>query len=382
METPRRPPRIAIACSGLGHVQRGIESWAADLFAALTHAGANATLFAGATADGAEPLSCLRRNDAGATVLARALRHLGGWRYGMGSAYEVEQTSFALALWRRIRRDYDILHVQDPLIALWLERAWRRRLSRPRVIYANGTGEGAAMMRRFGAVHLLTPATFALWQQDRDAAQTGFLIPNFIDTDRFRPGDRAAARAALGLPAEGPILLCCAAIRRYHKRIDYLLEEFAAAGDDTMLLVAGAREADTDELMALGTRLLGPRVRFLPDLPRTTMPTLYQAADAFVLASLGEMFGIVLIEAMASGLPVICHDTPDFRYVAGPAGLYADLARPGGLAGALAALRQEGRHAALAASARAHVAARFGADVVVRDVMAMYETISTERCAR
>jgi glycosyltransferase involved in cell wall biosynthesis len=221
----------------------------------------------------------------------------------MGSAYAVEQSSFALALWPHIWKDYDILHVQDPLIALWLERAHRCGLSRPIVIYANGTGERLAMLRRFSTLQLLTPTMFDCWQRNHTGMQTGFLIPNCVDTDRFCPGDQIKARALFSLPQEALIVLCCAAIRRFHKRIDYLLEEFAAAEGEAMLVVAGAREEDTEELIALGTRLLGSRVRFLPDLPRDAMPVLYQAADVFVLPSLSEMFGTVLIEAAASGLP-------------------------------------------------------------------------------
>lgn len=372
--------RIAIACSGLGHVQRGVEAWAADLFAALRQAGAAATLFAAGAVPGAEVLPCLRRGAPGAIAVAAALRHLGGWRYGLGAPYEVEQTSFALALWRRVRRDYDILHVQDPLLALRLEQAHRRGLSRPRVIYANGTGERAALLRRFASVQLLTPAAFADWQGHRVPGQAGFMIPNFIDTARFTPAatpaDQATARAELGLPAGVPIVLCCAAIRRRHKRIDYLLEEFANSGTDAMLIVVGAREDDTEALIAHGARLLGPRVRFLVGLPRSSMPVLYRAADLFVLTSLSEMFGIVLIEAMASGLPVLCHDTAEFRAIAGPAAQYADLAQPGGLAAALAALLPGAARTALAATARAHVARHFAAEVVVRDILAMYQTVA------
>ena len=63
-----------------------------------------------------------------------------------------------VALWQRIRGGFDILHVQDPMIAIWLQRAHRAGLSRPKVIYANGTGETAKVMRRFAFLQLLTEA--------------------------------------------------------------------------------------------------------------------------------------------------------------------------------------------------------------------------------
>ncbi len=374
-----RPPRIAIASAGLGHIRRGIEAWAEDLGRALHRAGADVTLFSGAPIGGATALPCLKRTDRTAIWLDRLVHHLGGWRYGMGNTHEIAQTSFTFALWRRIGRDFDLLHVQDPTVAWWMEAARRRGLSRPRVIFANGTGEPADTLRRFAWLQFLTPQAMADWESRKPAGQSLFMIPNFIDTACFTAGDQAAARAALGLPPEPLIVLCCAAIRRYHKRIDYLLNEFAAApfapGREVLLVIAGGRETDSDEVMQMGRALLGERARFIVDLPREQMPMLYQAADLFVLTSLFEMFGIVLIEAMAAGLPVICHDTPDFRYVCGPAALYADLRNQGGLAAALPEALDDANRTALARAARPHVEGRFSEAVVSRQILEMYRAV-------
>jgi len=374
------PTRIAIACSGLGHVQRGIESWAADLAQALREAGADVTLFGGAAMAGVTPVPTWRRTGAVARGLAAGCRNLGGWRYGAGSPYDVEQSSFSFGLWRRIRRDFDILHVQDPLIATWLQRAHQRGRSRPRVIYANGTGEDASVMRQFRYLQLLTASAADAWMPQQPPGQLVFSIPNFIDTTRFSPGDKQAARAQFGLPEGATILLCCAAIRRRHKRIDALLAAFAAAeaGPDTMLVIAGGREPDTDELIAEGTARLGARVRFLPDVPRTAMPALYRAADGFVLASLYEMFGIVLLEAMSSGLPVLCNDTADFRNIAGPAGLYCDLQDLDVFAGGLLRLARSAQPPGLLEAGRAHVQQNFSAAAVTRAILAMYQTVQTD----
>lgn len=386
-------PRVAIACSGLGHVQRGVEAWAADLARALPKAGVEVTLF-GAGPTGHVPtgdaptgrgspghgvvLPCLQRTRAGG--VARLLRHAGGWHYGCGSPYEVEQTTFSAALWPRIRRGFDILHVQDPTIARWFEAASRHGLSAAKVVYANGTGETATVMRRFGHLQLLTATAMAEWLPQRPAGQMVFMIPNFIDTARFTPADQRAARARFDLPQHGTIVLCCAAIRRYHKRIDYLLAEFATLvqqrdNEDCTLVIAGGREADTDALIAQGTAMLGKRVRFLPALPREQMPELYRAADVFTLVSLQEMFGIVLLEAMASGLPVLCHDAPAFRAIVGEGGVYQDLSAAGGWAAGFAALAGQYRRAALADAARRQVVGKFSESVVVRDIVAMYRSV-------
>ncbi len=297
----------------------------------------------------------------------------------MGSPYDIEQTSFALALWWRIRREFDIVHVQDPMIATWLHRAHRAGLSRPAVIYANGTGEGAGVMQRFTFLQLLTQAAADAWIPHAPPVQSVFMIPNFIDTACFRPGNRDEARTRFGLPLGPTIILCCAAIRRFHKRIDVLLQGFAElcrrTGTDAILVIAGGREPDTDDLIKEGTALLGDRVRFLPDLARKSMPELYRCADAFVLPSLYEMFGIVLLEALASGLPVLCNDTAAFRAIVGPGGLCVDLTQPAGIARGLAELLQPVTRADLAQAGRAHVAQHYAQAAVTDAIVAMYRSV-------
>lgn len=372
-------PRIAIACSGLGHIQRGIESWAFDLARGLRHAGMAVELFGGGAMDGVTALRCARRTGAANQRVTTILRRLGGWRYGFGSTYETEQSTFALSLWPRIRRGFDILHVQDPTLALWFEQAHRAGISQPQVIYANGTGEGVATMRRFRTVQLLTEQARAAFLVHESTGTRTFVIPNFIDTGTFKPGDRRQAREAFGLPHDRTIVLCCAAIRRFHKRIDHLLDAFhlmlRQTGEDAMLVVAGARESDTDTLTSYGTQLLGDRVRFLIDVPRHSMPMLYRSADTFVLASLQEMFGIVLLEAMASGLPVACHDNPDFRSIVGPVGSFGDLTNDDALAAAISAAITRSRDPHSADDARRHVEETFSETAIMPRFMVMYDSV-------
>lgn len=376
-------PKVAIACSGVGHIRRGIEAWAEDLATALQRRGIAVDLFGGAPGIGT-PLPCLRRTGAPARFLARLFRRLGGWRYGMGAPYEIEQWTFAFQLWRRVRANHDLVHVQDPLIGRLLDIAHARGWSRPKVILANGTGEQPALLGTFRHLQELTPEAAARWHDGSIPAaiprpRTVHMVPNFLDIAAFTPGDQRAARAAFDLPADGVIILCCAAIRSFHKRIDVLAEEFAAIpatkNPQVTLVIAGGRENDTDAIIAQARARLGDRVRFLVNVPRDRMADLYRAADIFVLSSLFETFGIVLLEAMATGLPVACHDVPGFRYVVGPAGVFGAFDRPGGIARALAALLDPPTRARHAALARAQVEAHFSEPVVTDQIMHMYQDI-------
>jgi glycosyltransferase involved in cell wall biosynthesis len=387
-------PRIAVACSGLGHIRRGIESWAQDLEKALRRRGVSVCLFGGAAGDipGLVPVGCWKRTGWPAREGAKLLKHLGGWRYYAGSPYEIEQLTFSIGLWRRIRNSFDILHVQDPVIASILDRLHHAGLSRPRVILANGTGESDEKLAAFPVIQHLTPFSSTGAPYQAATGQTIFTVPNFIDLIAFRPAgpvqDRMDTRRRLGLGENDFVALCCAAIRRYHKRIDYLIEEFGhfldtAPAQTSRLVIVGGRESDTDELAEMAKARLGDRVRILMDYPRIDMPALYRAADVFVITSLFETFGIVLLEAMASGLPVICHDNPTFRFVAGPAGLYCDLSSKGALRDKLAMMSKAEQRAVFAASARRHVEMNFSESVAMDQILLMYRKVfEAERHAR
>jgi len=124
--------------------------------------------------------------------------------------------------------------------------------------------------------------------------------------------DRLAARQALGLPSQAAVLVCVARLEKI-KGHDLLLRAFAEArrkgGDLRLLLVGAGREEG--RLKRLATELqLGEAARFLG---YTDPHQALAAADAFVLASWRESFGIAPAEAMLSGLPLIRTDSEGAR---------------------------------------------------------------------
>jgi len=100
-------PRVCVASSGLGHVSRGIETWAADLGRALSHRGVDVSLCKGGgseTESYEKRLWCLPRESRAARRLVRFTPRRFLWRFGFGSGYEIEQVSFAMGLIRHVRR--------------------------------------------------------------------------------------------------------------------------------------------------------------------------------------------------------------------------------------------------------------------------------------
>ena len=377
--------KIAIASSGLGHVNRGIEAWAEDLGAALATRGVDAILCkaaGAATRPYERVVPCLTRESPRTQRWLRNLPRRISWRLGLGSGYGIEQTTFACNLIRLLRRERaDILHVQDPIVAIWAQRARRVGLIRAHTVLAHGTEEPAPFLRKIQYLQHLAP-----WHLDRLKAEgiwkpSWTAIPNFIDTERFHPGRSEGLRAELGIPAHASVVLCAAAIQRGHKRIDHLIAEFArlrAGAPDlpVWLVVAGGWEVETEALIAEGTRLLGDRVRFLVRFPRVRMPELYRMADAFVLGSLFEMMPIALIEATASGLPCFVHRHPILEWMTGAGGVPLDMTVDGALARALeqrlahpSGLREMG------SAARAHCVANFSQEAVLDRILIHYSRV-------
>jgi glycosyltransferase involved in cell wall biosynthesis len=134
------------------------------------------------------------------------------------------------------------------------------------------------------------------------------VLPTGIPLARFAGGNRARFRAAHGIGPERPVALFVGRVA-HEKNIGFLLEMAAEAvkrRPDLLLLVAGEGPALAG-LRAQAAQLgLDGAVRFTGYLDRhRDLPDCYAAADVFVFASRTETQGLVLLEAMAMGLPVV-----------------------------------------------------------------------------
>lgn len=128
-------------------------------------------------------------------------------------------------------------------------------------------------------------------------------VPTGIDTDRYAPGDQAAARTTLGLPAGVPIVGIVATLRSW-KGHRYLLEAVSQLSPEVHLVIVGDGP-QLDALKAQVTELgLTDRVTFPGN--REDVPTWLQAFDCFVLPSYAnEGVPQALMQAMSAGLPCI-----------------------------------------------------------------------------
>jgi glycosyltransferase involved in cell wall biosynthesis len=199
------------------------------------------------------------------------------------------------------------------------------------------------------------------------------VVPNAVDADLFRPLDRAACRAALGLTgfAVGYVGRLVA-----EKGLDDLLAAVALCPADVNVLFVG----DGPMAAELGARAaalgVAGRVRLLPARPFASLPAVMNAVDCLALPSRTtgrwkEQFGRVIIEAHACGTPVVGSDSGAIPDVVGDGGLVVPERDPAALAAALTRLARDpglarrmgaaGRAAALSRYTWASVAARMQA---------------------
>ena len=141
------------------------------------------------------------------------------------------------------------------------------------------------------------------------AADRVAVIPCGVDTEMFRPMAQPVAKDLLELPPE-PLLLFVGRLQPI-KGLETLLDAMTRLAGRARLLIIGGDQDEPDNAHAERLRLrvdalgLRARVRFLGAQPQDRLRLFYAAADATVMPSYYESFGMVALEAMACGTPVI-----------------------------------------------------------------------------
>lgn len=145
-------------------------------------------------------------------------------------------------------------------------------------------------------------------------------IPNGVDGNMFSP---EGEKIKLDLPS--PVILAVAALVPM-KRLDLVIKAVSNLKKGSLVL-AGKGELKAD-LQNLGDKLLPGRFKIFL-LPHGETPKIYRSVDLFTFpTSPWESFGLVLLEAMASGLPVVATDDPIRREIVGDAGIFVDTTKP------------------------------------------------------
>lgn len=213
------------------------------------------------------------------------------------------------------------------------------------------------------------------------------VIPVGVDTARFRPGPRPeGVRARHGVPEDALLFVFAARLTWEKGLLDAihalkLQDLWGGPAQNAHLLVIGQGDQEAvarERAAALG---IGARVHFAGHVPYDSIPDHYRAADALVLGSVPtprwqEQYGMVLIEAMACGLPVIVAASGSIPEVVGPDAL---LVQPGDAwttAQAMARIADEKTREDLAHRGRARVERLFDRESVASQIERVYRALA------
>jgi 1,2-diacylglycerol 3-alpha-glucosyltransferase len=332
--------RVLFCCSGLGIMNRGIESFFREAFDALRDLADVELLLlkgAGEATDRERIVWNLPRTNRLTKLLGRATGR---------TESAVEQWSTFFPVVRQIRGfKPDVVFYSDANLGFLLYR-FRNWIGHPfRLLFSNG-GPCHPPFIRTDYVHQVAPLYYDEAIRAGEPISKHFFVPYGISVPDHPPtvdlSTRAKLRAELGLPQDRPIVLSVGWVSRIHKRMDYVVREIAALPKPRPFLqLLGAIDCTSREIVELATELLGPDGFSARSVPYAEVPNYYRAADIFVSASLAEGFGRVLLEAMMHGLPVIAHRHPVMEYVVDDAGYIQDLSRANNLTERIRALLGE-----------------------------------------
>jgi 1,2-diacylglycerol 3-alpha-glucosyltransferase len=334
------PLKTFFSCSGVGILNRGIESFFREAFDGLRCTdGLDVTLWKGAGPESKSErlLWNIPRTSRLAMWIGYSIRR---------NSYVVEQLSSFPSMVRAIRRHLpDLIFYSDSNLGFQLFR-WRKQIGVPfRLLFSNG-GPCHPPFSRTDYVHQVAPQYLEEAVAAGEDPKRHRMVPYGIHVPPGAPNADSAAvrsiREKLGLPLDRRIVLSVGWIASQHKRMDYVVNEVAQLPQPRPhLVMLGQMDEHSAAILSLAAEKLGPENFTARSVPYEQVTDYYRAADIFTLASLQEGFGRVYLEALIHGLPVIAHDHPVMRFVLGSEGALIDMSKPGALAGELnAALRR------------------------------------------
>jgi phosphatidyl-myo-inositol alpha-mannosyltransferase len=291
---------------------------------------------------------------------------------------------------RRVRRwlregDFDVVHVHEPttpslsLLATWsfdgpLVATFHTSVQRARTLAAAYPILQTALEKMSARIAVSQAARRTLVEH---LGGDAVMIPNGVSMATF-----ADVEPFPGWPGEGGALGFLGRFDEARKGLPVLLAAFetlAAARPGLRLLIAGPGDAD-EVRRALPAELI-ERVEILGQVSDVDKARMLRSVDVYVAPNIGgESFGIVLLEAMAVGTPVLASDLEAFRAVldGGRSGRLFATGDPDDLARKAAELLDDpDARAALVALGRA-TARSYDWSTVARDIVRVYETVAVD----
>lgn len=300
----------------------------------------------------------------------------------------VARLSFTPRHWRAVRTfiedgDFDVLHLHEP--ASPSLTMWATYLAQgPLVSTFHASGKPSLLVRIFrsfltkrmeGISGRIAVSNMARrWQMDGIGGDA-VLIPNGVRVSKFRTAQPLPGYERL----DHPVLLFLGRYDEPRKGMDVLLEALPtihAAYPNVELMVVG--DGDATELRRKAVENVGT-LTLLGHVSEADKAAALRSASVYVAPNTGgESFGIVLIEAMSAGVPVVASDIPAFAAVLdkGEAGWLSPVGDAAALAQTILTALQEPEKTTAKVVRATSVVAQYDWSVVAQQVLAVYDTVT------
>jgi len=216
----------------------------------------------------------------------------------------------------------------------------------------------------------------AVWYKEAD------VIPNAVDAERFHPSNEGrSVREELGIGDKKMVMYVGRVV--YHKGLEYFVESAKYLDDqDVHYVLVGSGDFRPELEKIVEREGLEDKVTFAGRVSNEKLPNYYGACDVFVLPSVSrlEAFGIVALEAMASGVPVVISDIPGVRevIVEGDQGLLAEPMNSKDIAGKIRVLLENPELGEkMGRKGRKRVVEKFTWEKVAEDIEEVYRSLFT-----
>lgn len=301
--------RVGIVCPYAWDIPGGVSAHVNDLAIALIRMGHHVSVLAPAESDDDLPSFVV------STGTPKAVRYNGS----------VARLSFGPVTARKVSRwiangQFDVLHVHEPLapslsvLACWAAKGpivatWHSSMERSRMLLSLNRLALTAMEKITARIAVSEAARTTLVEH---VGGDAVIIPNGVDTSQF-----AHATAMSGWPGAGKAIVFLGRVDEPRKGLAVLIgaaERITNEFPDIRFLVAGP--GDATELLKTLPDHVAKKFTMLGMIDAHEKPSVLASGDIYVAPNTGgESFGIVLLEAMASGTPVVASDLAAFARV-------------------------------------------------------------------
>lgn len=328
---------VFIVCTGLGRVSRGFETFSQECFDVLKdNQSIEFYLLKGGRRSDSEKKVYSIWNIPRYSFLGKISR----------KGYYLEQITFLMGMLPYVLSlKPDAILYSDALLGSKLALVRKAFRLDFKLILSNGAPNFPPFPHSDFVQHLLPSRLKSTLDYGEDANRH-FLLPygfHLNKSSEHSLSEKNELRDRLNLPKEKIIIISVGAINNNHKRMGFLIEEVASLGNEhVFLLILGQKEKESQEIINSGMNLLGTSNFLATTVHPSLVHSYLLASDLFVLSSLSEGFGRVLIEAQHAGLPTLVHNAQIFHEVLEEFGIYMDMKVKGSLKTELKKIIEQG----------------------------------------